>query len=267
MTIKRLVTCAALTLAVALPTAASAQTPVDPPQGDNYLCPVALSDFDSPGRFPSQEIGFIGDTTSYTVQTDLFNPGGCAGEPGSGGPREPTGCGNSSYGNTIWSVFYSDRWGVMNISTAGTFDSVIGVIPFDSPQRPSPDINNGACYDRLRGFSEDATGLVAPHQWYAVQVGGTGTPQGSRVQVKFNLDPPPAVEGQAFLFWKTGPLRVTDMHVKNVPAGETLTLSCSKHACKKRTITVRGGGGSKRAVSSMFRSDWTPGPAGSSTHM
>src|SRR3954471_9581835 len=164
MTIKRLVTCAALTLAVALPTAASAQTPVDPPQGDNYLQPVALSDFDHPGRFPSQEIGFIGDTTSYTVQSDMFNP------PGNGGPVEPTICGgNSEYGNTIWSVFHSDRYGVMVISVAGPFDSVIGVIPFRSPNSPTPDITHGFCSDRLAGFQEELKGPVVPGQWYAVQ--------------------------------------------------------------------------------------------------
>jgi hypothetical protein len=263
MTIKRLVSCAAATLAVAFPAAAIAQRQTTPPDGDNYLCPVAFSDFSHPGRFPSQEIGFIADTTTYTTQTDLFNPAGCGTDPGSGGPREPTGCGNSSYGNTVWAVFYSDRWGVMHISTAGPFDSVIGVIPFASPANPAPDIQNGACYDRLSGFAEDATGLVAPRQWYAVQVGGTGTPQGGQVQVKFKLDPPPAVDGQAFLFWKLKPLRISDMYVKKVPGGERLTLTCTKGSCKKKTVVVKG----KRTLGKAFRSDWTPGPAAASARM
>jgi hypothetical protein len=257
MTTKRLLTCAVVALSAAFPAAAGAQTPIAPPQGDNYLGPVALSDFDSPGRFPSQEIGFIADTANYTVQPDLFAP------PSSGGPPEPTGCGQASYGNTIWAVFYSDRYGVMDISTAGPFDSVIGVIPFDSPSSPDPDIANGACYDRLAGFSEEATGLVSPRQWYAVQVGGTGTPQGGQVQVKFKLGPPPSVDGQAFLFWKTGPLRVSDMHVKNVSKGQTLTLSCTKGACKKRTINVR----KKRTLGKLFGSDWTPGPGTTTPRM
>jgi hypothetical protein len=264
MTIKRLVSCVAVTLAVALPTAANAQTQVAPPAGDNYLCPVGLSDFNDPGRFPSQEIGFIADTTSYSVQTDLFNPRDCGTTPGSGGPREPTGCGNASYGNTIWAVFYSDRWGVMNIETAGPFDSVIGVIPFESPASdPTPNINSGACYDRLRGFSEEAAGLVAPRQWYAVQVGGTGAPQGGQVQVKFNLDPPPSVDGQAFLFWKKPPLRISDMYVKKVPSGETLELRCTKRACKKKTVKVGG----KRVLAKSWRSDWKPGPSAAGVHM
>src|SRR5215208_461112 len=144
----------ALTAAAALPASASAQAEIPPPQGDNYLGPIALSDFQNPAPFPSNEIGFVADTTSYTTQADLFNP------PASGGPPEPTNCG-SPYANTIWSVFHADRYGVMRISTAGPFDSVIGFVPFKSPNSdPTPDINNGVCIDRLSGFEEELTAFV-----------------------------------------------------------------------------------------------------------
>jgi hypothetical protein len=233
----------ALALAGAFPAAAAAQVEIPPPDGDNYLSPIFISDPDAPGRFPSGPIGFIADTTSYTVQQDMFNP------PSAGGPVEPTICGNATYGNTVWAMFRSDRWGLMDITTAGTFDSVIGIVPFDSPQDAAPQIQSGACYDGLSGFSEEARGLVSPRQWYAVQVGGTGTPQGSRVQVTFDLGPPPSVGGRAFLFWKTGPLRVSDMYVRNVPAGQKLILSCTKKACKKKSFTVRPKG--KRSLGKL----------------
>ena len=110
---------------------------------------------------------------------------------GSGGPPEPLNCG-SAYANTIWSVFYADRYGVMKISTAGPFDSVIGFVPFKSPsQDPTPNINAGVCIDRLSGFEEELRAFVKPKQWYAVQVGGTGAPAGGQVQVKFDYQKPP----------------------------------------------------------------------------
>jgi hypothetical protein len=230
MTTKRLLTCAALAFAAAVSAPSAAQA-VDPPDGDNYLAPVFLNDTSS--RIPyNNPIGYTADTTTYTTQGDLFNP------PGSGGPPEPTICGRSQYGNTIWTVFYSHRWGVMRIDAAGPFDSVIGFVPFRSLSDPEPLLRFGTCNDSLFGFQQSDAEIVFPGQWWAVQVGGTGTPPGGQVQVKFELSPPPQVDGQAFLFWKTGPLRITSLTTKKVTRGATLTLSCSKRACKKRTVRV-----------------------------
>jgi hypothetical protein len=220
----------ALTLAAVVPATAAAQLQIAPPDGDNYLGPIFMSDESNP--FPSDEVGFIADTSAYTVQADMYSP------PQSGGPMEPVNCG-TAYGNTVWSVFYANRYGVMNVSTAGPFDAVIGVVPFTSPDDPAPNLNAGYCDDGLSGFQEDTSFFVSPRHWYAVQVGGTGTPQGGQVQVKFKLNKPPAVDGQAFLFWKTGPLRVTQLYAKNVPKGEKLTLSCTKGACRKKSVTAK----------------------------
>lgn len=229
MTFKRALA-TALTALAAVPAVAAAQTQVAPPDGDNYLGPVFMNDQSIP--FPSQEVGFIADTSAYTVQADMFNP------PASGGPVEPTNCG-APYGNTVWSVFYSNRYGVMNVSTAGPFDAVLAVVPFASPSSPTPNLNAGFCDDSLAGFQEDTNFFVSPRHWYAVQVGGTGSPQGGQVQVKYLLSRPPQVDGQAFLFWRTGPLRVTKLYAKNVPKGERLTLSCTRGACRKKTVTAR----------------------------
>lgn len=212
--------------AVVLPASAAAQAPIPPPEGDNYLGPIALSDFSSPGKFPSTEIGFTADTTNYTVQADMFNP------PSSGGPQEPTNCG-SPYGNTIWSVFYADRYGVMKISTAGPFDSVIGFVPFNNPNtNPTPDISNGICIDRLSGFEEELSAFVRPRHWYAVQVGGTGAVLGGQLQVKFDYQNPPPIDGDAVLTWRTNgtTAKITKL-VVSAPKGATVAVSCTHNGC------------------------------------
>jgi hypothetical protein len=235
MSFKRVLITALIVLA-AVPATAAAQAQITPPEGDNYLGPLFLNDDKTP--FPTTQIGFVADTTNYTTQADMYSPNG------SGGPPEPTNCGTASqpdiYGKTIWSVFHSNRYGVMNVSTAGPFDTVIGVIPFDSPANPTPHLSLGYCQDGLSGFQEDTSFLVGKNRWYAIQVGGTSPtgPAGGQVQVKFSLTKPPTVAGDAFLFWKVPPLRVTTAYVKSVPRGETLTLSCTKGACRKRTINV-----------------------------
>src|SRR3954469_9737034 len=235
MTLKRALAIA-LTAAAALPASAGAQAQIPPPQGDNYLGPIALSDFDNPGKFPSQEIGFVADTSSYTTQQDMFAP------PASGGPAEPTNCG-SPYANTIWSVFYADRYGVMRISTAGPVDSVIGFVPFKSPNwDPTPNIDAGVCIDRLSGFEEELQAFVKPKQWYAVQVGGTGSPAGGQVQVKFDFQKPPTVDADAVLTWKSNAAgKVTAVKlVISAPKGSKVSVKCTKHGCKApRAFTVK----------------------------
>jgi hypothetical protein len=230
MTLKRAVVFALIALA-ALPASAGAQAHINPPSGDAYLDSLIVSSPSSPLQV-NRPVGFIADTTSYTIQSDLANP------PSSGGPPEPNQCGNTTYGNTIWSAVYFKHYGRLNVTTSGPFDSVIGAVPFKSLNNALPNIRKGLCYDGLAGFDENASFLVSPKQWWAIQVGGAG-PSGGQVQVKFELKKPPAVGGQAFLFWKTGPLRISDMYVKSVPKGQKITLSCTKHACSKRRISVR----------------------------
>ncbi len=234
MTFKRALAIA-LTAAAALPASAAAQAQITPPDGDNYLGPVALSDFQNPGKFPTTEVGFVADTTNYTTQADMFNP------PGSGGPPEPVNCG-SPYSNTIWSVFHADRFGVMHISTAGPFDSVIGFVPFKSPTTdPTPDINHGICIDRLSGFEEDLSAFVSPGHWYAVQVGGTGAVAGGQLQVKFDYQKPPTVNADAVLTWKTNSkgAKVVKL-VVSATKGSKVSISCTHHGCSApRAFTVK----------------------------
>jgi hypothetical protein len=233
----------ALTAVAALPAAAAAQTPVNPPDADNYLSPYFVKQGDP--LVTGDVLGIQADTTNYTVQNDMYVPNP-QNQPG-GGPREPTVCEGyrnpSTYGNTIWSVFQAGRYGKVDISAAsGNFDEVIRVVPFQDPNHPEPGLP-GACYDDLAGSQESATGLVFPGEWYAVQVGGTinatSKVQGGPMQVKFDMGPPPEIEGQAFLFWNTNPLRVTSLTTKGITKGARVTLTCTKHACKttKRTAS------------------------------
>jgi len=228
----------ALTAAAALPASAAAQAQITPPAGDNYLQPLFMNNgtFDHPQPFAREEIGFVADTTNYTTQSDMFNP------PGSGGPSEPTNCG-SPYANTVWSVFYADRYGLMKISTAGPFDGVIGFVPFKSPTtNPAPNIDQGVCIDRLSGFEEELQAFVKPKHWYAVQVGGTGTPAGGQVQVKFDYQKPPTLNADAVLTWKSnaaGKVTVVKL-VVSAPKGAKVSVSCTHHGCAApRAFTVK----------------------------
>jgi hypothetical protein len=241
MTAKRALVSAFVALAV-LPASAAAQQPVPPPDADNYLDSYILKNSQ---KLVTGDIRAISaDTTSYTLQDDMFV---AAGMPSGTGPKEPRVCEGytnpSVYGNTIWAAFHSQDYGTMEISAAsGTFDEVIRVVPFKSLSDAAP-ILPGACYDDLGGSQETARGLIFPGQWYAVQVGGvnvggaTPPPQGGPMQLKFDLQAPPSVAGDALLFWRTKPLQVTSLTVQGVTKGAKVTMTCTKGACKKATRT------------------------------
>ena len=242
MNLKRLLTLAVLVVAAAFPTTAAA---IVPPHSDAYLDSLLLNDTRHPLKYNDGRL-FQADTTNYTVQRDMFDP--CfASDPSQcgGGPPEPNICTNShgvksQYGNTVWAAFYANRWGRMTIRTSAPFDNVIGIIPFRSLKNATPDIAHGACYDEKVGFEETASGIVTPGQWYAIQFGGT-PPQGGPVQVSYKLKKPAVVGSantRASLVWGTGPLRIKQLFITNVPRGATLKLHCTKHACKKRTVHV-----------------------------
>jgi hypothetical protein len=230
----------ALASAVLLPASALAQEAITPPDGDNYLSPIFINS--GTGLKTGDELGIAVDTTNYTVQDDLFNPGYDQNSnpvPGSGGGREPTTCEpfGTPYGNTIWSVFRASQYGVVDISAAsGTFDEVIRVVPFGNPSTDTKPQLPGTCFDNIAGSQQSASGLVFPNQWFAVQVGGTPTQtspaQGGPMQIKFALGPPPKIDGDALLFWQTGPLRVTSLTAQGVTKGAKVTVTCTKHACK-----------------------------------
>jgi hypothetical protein len=222
--------------AAALPTAAaSAEEQIAAPKADAYLQPVFLNNGN--GLVAGDDLSFSADTTSYTTQKSLYDPQFDAdGNPAKGpaGPAEPTTCGSTKYGRTIWTAFHASRYGVANITATSTsFDEVIRVVQFDSPSaNPAPDLP-GSCFDGSAGFTQTASGIVTPGQWYAVQVGGTlkkKSPAGGPVQIRIALDPPPTVDGDAVLRWSRG--RVSSLKVTGVTKDATVTLTCGSHACK-----------------------------------
>jgi hypothetical protein len=235
MNFKRVLALAALAIA-ALPSAASAQYATAPGEGDHYLSPVVMATSSDPLQY-NRPIGFTGDTSAYTLQADMFSP------PGAGGPPEPNVCGQSQYGNTIWSIVYSNRWGRLDVDAVGPFDSVIGVVPFRSPQDPVP-LDFG-CIDALGGFEEEISDLIVfPGSWWAVQVGGTGSPAGGPAQVKFNLSQPARAGGDAIATWNgaSGGIRLKGVVVK-APKGSRVSLRCRGKSCGKlpRPFTAKKG--------------------------
>jgi hypothetical protein len=220
---------------------AAADEQIAPPKADAYLQPVLLS---SGNAFAAGDaLSFSADTSSYTIQSDLYDPqfdANGAAVKGPAGPAEPTTCGSTKYGKTIWTAFHASKYGVANITATSTsFDPVIRVVQFEDPaSNPAPELP-GSCFDGSAGFAQTASGIVTPGQWFAVQVGGTAgkkAPAGGPVQVKIALDPPPVVDGDAVLRWKRG--RVASLKVTGVTKDATVTLTCGKHACKSARKTA-----------------------------
>lgn len=228
MTLKRFLPLAVLLLAVAVPPSALAQSEQ---AGDSYLRPILLNEggFDSPRPIPRGSIPGFGpfDTSSYGLQDDLFAP------QSSGGPFEPRECGGTSYGKTVWAVFYAHRYGRADVTAAGSYDQVIGIVPFRGPTTdPTPLVQNGICIDRIRGIDE-GFGSNPPHVapgWYALQFGAVGN-TGGVLQGKLEFLPPLRVRGDAGLAW-AGRSGGADIALRaNAQKGARISFRCARRRC------------------------------------
>ena len=169
--------------------------------GDNYLAPNFLGDEQNPLPLSPAVLGFSADTTNYTTENNASLFGGNG--------QEFNQCGSSIYGKTVWGVFFTNRYGRLDITASG-FDSVIGLASFDSPQNPRP--TGGLCSDRLFGtiesFNPDFLPTVKKNHWYAIQVGGVqdaaGNIAGGPLTVYAELLKPIALQGDAGLTWLPG---------------------------------------------------------------
>lgn len=208
-----------------LPAAASAQSSVPPPGGDNVANAITIQPQNSvflpltPGV-----LGFSADTTSYTTE-----------------PGEFDACGSSTYGKTIWSSFRVDRTGRIDITAAG-FDSVIALLP-----ATSSGLQPGPCTDRLAGriesFPRDNLPTVKKGGTYAVQIGGfrdqAGNFAGGPLEADFEFLPPERVQGDAILTWRSvrGGIKVTSVKVSG-PRGSGAAIGCLRKRCgKNQTIS------------------------------
>ena len=241
MTPKLLLPLAACLLAVAFPSSALAQGGTE---GDNYLQPLLFNEgsLDSPRPVGEGDVrGFtIQDTNPYTVQADLFSP------PSSGGPGEPIGCragaSVTQYGKTVWSMFYAHRWGRADIKAAGSYDQVIGLVPFKSPSEPTPILDAGRCTDRIAGINEDFGNdppVVFPG-WWAVQFGGAND-AGGVLQGTLEFLRPARLPGDAILSWQGGRGGAKIDLKATAPKGARISFKCVKKRCGKlpKARTVR----------------------------
>jgi hypothetical protein len=236
MTLKRFLIAACALLALA-PSSALAQSDQ---VGDSYLRPILLNDgtFDNPQPIPAGSVpGFQVDTSTYGTQPDLFAP------PGSGGPPEPTACGDTPYGKTIWSVFYAHRFGRADVKAAGGFNEVIAIVPFNDPNSdPTPIVANGLCVDRITGINEDFGNdppSVEPG-WYAIQIGGAGD-TGGVLQGSLEFLPPSRLTGDAVLSWNGGSGGAKVSVKATAPKGARIAFKCVKKSCGKlpRAQTIK----------------------------
>jgi hypothetical protein len=156
------VACFAL-LAVA-PTAATAV----PPTHDHYLQSLRLNE-DGSRLERRQTLTDTQNTAEATVQSDVFNPGP-SGQPGSGGPPEPTTCQSSSYGRTVWYDMYPDVNGLVRLQAIG-FNTAISVVPFNR-RTAVPSFGSRQCADQSTGPAEEFLVSVRGGRAYTIQIGG-----------------------------------------------------------------------------------------------
>ncbi|HEY1277426.1 MAG TPA: hypothetical protein VGF25_21135 [Thermoleophilaceae bacterium] len=150
---------------------AQAQTPSVP---DNYMESFGLN---RPGQRLERRdtLRAIQDTTTATTQADMFNP------PNSGGPAEPTTCGTTTYGHTVWYDFYPDVPGTVRLRASG-YDTVLRVVPFNARKDPPPpDLDHSVCINDQGPNSTEE--LLIPRVRkggaYTVQIGGVGNASGT----------------------------------------------------------------------------------------
>jgi hypothetical protein len=215
MTFKRLVTCAVVALAAALPASASAQLQVPPPGGDNAEDAINLGTLQgSPSVF-----GFDADTSTYTTQSGEFNQ-----------------CGSTVYGKTVWSRFKAPRTGQVDVTAAG-FNAVLGL----SSLSKSGSLTPGPCSDRLTGaiesFPRETLPTVTKGSSYYLQVGGAqqgGAFAGGGLEVAVELLKPKVVNGAdaglAYKFGKGG-IKITSVRIDGPKGSRALVFSC--HGTKK----------------------------------
>jgi hypothetical protein len=150
---------------LALPASSYAQAPVN----DNYLQSLRLND---PGsRLERKDtLRDVRDTTSATVQTDVFSP------PQTGGPPELTTCSGTSFGKTVWYDFYPDVNGLARLRASG-YDTVLAVVPFNR-RNARPSFDRALCNNSSNSTTEEFLVQVRKGDSYSVQIGGANNAGG-----------------------------------------------------------------------------------------
>jgi hypothetical protein len=175
-----------LALALLVPVAALAAPP-GAPSNDDYLDSLRLNE---PGKRlnRTETLRDTRDTSKASVQTDVFAPAN------SGGPAEPTTCGSTSYGKTVWYDFYPDVHGFVRLRANG-YDTALAVVPFNA-RTAVPSFDQRRCLNQSSSTTEEFLAEVAKGRAYTVQVGAVGGVGG---QLEFLFDFLPDTDGDNVL--------------------------------------------------------------------
>lgn len=224
-----------------------------PPENDNFL---AAAELNRPGsQMPRDNVSYpVTDVTDATLQGDLLAP------PSAGGPPEPSACGSSPLGHTVWYRFFPDVDGRIELQSVG-FDTALALVPFASVQSPLP--QDYICANRRDDTIEALAAKVERGASYAVQVGGAGDALGV-MQVNFTFvpdrdddgvsdaadrcpDQPGSVDGclpriradTPYKYDRTaGGARFRFLDVRGAPKGSRVDVRCSR-GCAHIRQTVR----------------------------
>ena len=109
-----------------LATAAPGASAAPPPVNDAYLASTQMMDADGTVL---RDYRTLVDTAGATTQLDLLNPDSM-GQPLGGGPPEPTTCGTTPFGATVWFDFHPESPGGVEIDANG-FDTVVTVYEYN----------------------------------------------------------------------------------------------------------------------------------------
>ena len=212
-----------LAATLALPGSASAAPPIN----DNYLSSAKLNERGQ--RLNSTEtLTATLDTSQATTQADVFRPDGSG-----GGPAEPTTCGGSVIGKTVWYDFYPDLNGVVRLRANG-FNTAIAVVPFD-PASGRPDFSRRICANQSPSVTEEFLAEVRKNRAYTVQIGGVGG-AGGMLEFLFDFIPSyPRLKADPTLLVRPNSSGVELVSLKVAASrGARVSVSCTKRACRRQ---------------------------------
>ena len=216
------------------------------PCNDNYLDSLELN---KPGTKLNRTITLkdFRDTSTATVQSNVFNPCGAASCPP--GPGEDTSCDGTSYGKTIWYDFYPDAGGTVLIRTSAFFQNVTALYTFNNnPNSPSYLVPiHKQCAVSTLGAGQ----LVAPVKKgvaYTFQIGGVDSAQaptgaGGQLETLFDFipTPPRRLTAQSTLTARatSSGIELLNLTVSTARAAK-VTVSCGRYCSSesKKDSTV-----------------------------
>lgn len=205
-----------------------------PPVNDNYLEALNIN---KPGSAlnSTETITDVRDTTSATIQPDIFNP------TSHGGPPELTGCNGVGESGTFWYDFYPNLNGAVRIRTSATFGTVMAVMPFDA-KTALPDNSQRQCAVNQTTAAGELFDNVKAGQGYTIQIGGVAGAAGNiqflfdyvvqlkRLQAETTLTAAPLSNG----------VRIVSLAVA-APRKARVEVRCSR-GCRPQATTARSVG-------------------------